>query len=275
MSSLVDRTVLITGAARGIGRACAVACAAEGADVALMDIGGDCEAVPYQLGSISQLHATADQCRSFGASALVLTGDVRSSRDCCATVQRTLERYGKCDALINSAGIAAPSGSAVHEMTESQWSLMLDVNLSGAWRMIHEVAPAMIHARHGSVVNVASTAGLVAYRNFAAYVAAKHGLVGLSKAAALDLAPFRIRVNALCPGSVRDTEATEGRMLREIAKSLGLGGEDHEAAFIQSQPMNSLIEPQDVADAAVWLVSDGSTQMTGTALPVDGGFSAK
>lgn len=275
MNGLVDKAVLITGAARGIGRACAVACAALGADVTLMDIGEDRDTVPYPLGSISQLNATAEQCRHSGVSALVLTGDLCSASDCRAAAQQTLERYGRCDALINAGGIAAPSGVAVHEMTENEWSVMLDVNLSGAWRMIQQIAPTMIDARRGSIVNVASTAGIVAYRNFAAYVAAKHGLVGLSKAAALDLAPFKVRVNALCPGSVRDSDAMEGRMLGEIAKALTLPADDYESTFLQSQPMNSLVEPEDVADAATWLVSDAARQVTGVALPVDGGFSAK
>ena len=122
---------------------------------------------------------------------------------------------------------------------------------------------------------MASTAGLVGYRNFAGYVAAKHGLVGLSKAAALDYAPFKVRVNALCPGSVRDNAGVEGAMLAEIAKSLHVPVAEHEEIFLQSQPMNALIEPGDVADAALWLASDESRHVTGTVVTVDGGFSAR
>jgi NAD(P)-dependent dehydrogenase (short-subunit alcohol dehydrogenase family) len=114
----------------------------------------------------------------------------------------------------------------------------------------------------------------VGYRYFAGYVAAKHGLIGLTRAAALDYAPFRIRVNALCPGSVRDAPEFEGRMLSEIARSLDIPTEDHEHTFVRSQPTHRLVEPPDVAAAALWLAGDGSRQTTGSVLTVDGGFTA-
>jgi NAD(P)-dependent dehydrogenase (short-subunit alcohol dehydrogenase family) len=133
----------------------------------------------------------------------------------------------------------------------------------------------MSHQRSGSIINVASAAGLVGYRNFAGYVTAKHALVGLSKAAALDLAPFQVRVNALCPGSVRDDPAVEGRMLAEIARSLDIAVDEHEQTFVTAQPMNALIEPGDVAGAALWLASDESRQVTGSVVSVDGGFTAR
>ncbi len=272
---LAGKTVLVTGAARGLGRACAVACAAEGADVAVMDVGADIDGVPYPLGTKSQLECTAEQCRAVGGSALVVLGDLRSTEQCRDTVLATLARYGKCDALINSGGIAAPSGEPVHKITEQQWELMVDIDLNGAWRMTKYVVPGMIKRRAGSIVNISSTAGLVGYRNFAAYVAAKHGLIGLTKAAALDFGPHQVRVNALCPGSVRDKASVEGRMLQEIAHALDLPATDYESTFVQSQPMNRLIEPEDVAGAAVWLVSDAARQVTGTAMPVDGGYSAR
>jgi NAD(P)-dependent dehydrogenase (short-subunit alcohol dehydrogenase family) len=133
----------------------------------------------------------------------------------------------------------------------------------------------MIDQRCGSIINVASTAGLVGYRHFAGYVAAKHGLIGLTKSAALDYAPFRVRVNALCPGSVRDDPLVEGRMLAEIARSLHLPAGDHEDIFLRDQPMNALIEPADIAGAAVWLAGDDSRQVTGSVITVDGGFTSR
>ncbi|MGS2808890.1 SDR family oxidoreductase [Nocardia sp. MW-W600-9] len=272
---LAGKSVLVTGAARGLGRACAIACAAEGADLTVMDVCADIDGVPYALGTSSQLESTADQCRAVGGSALVVAGDLRSALDCESAVRAALARYGKCDALINCGGIAAPSGEPAHRITEDQWQLMIDIDLNGAWRMTKYAVPGMIERRAGSIVNVSSTAGLVGYRNFAAYTAAKHGLIGLTKAAALDYGPHQVRVNALCPGSVRDCESVEGVMLREIARALELSGGDHESAFIQSQPMNRLIEPADVAAAALWLVSDLSRQVTGVALPVDGGYTTR
>jgi NAD(P)-dependent dehydrogenase (short-subunit alcohol dehydrogenase family) len=152
---------------------------------------------------------------------------------------------------------------------------MIDVDLSGAWRMTRAVGSMMTERRAGSIINIASTAGLVGYRHFAGYVAAKHGIVGLTKAAALDYAPMKIRVNALCPGSVKDEHQAEGRMLAEIARALDVPVEDHEAAFLEAQPMNALITPEDVAAAAVWLASDESCQVTGSVITVDGGFTAR
>ncbi|MFG2944588.1 SDR family oxidoreductase [Streptomyces adustus] len=201
---LTGKRALITGAARGLGRATAVAFAEQGADLVLLDISADVPRCPYPLGTVSQLKATAEECRAAGAS-----------------------------------------------------------------------VPTMVAQRSGSVVNVSSTAGMVGYRYFAGYVAAKHGLIGLAKAAALDYAPHGVRVNALCPGSVRDEPALEGRMLVEIARCLDVPTADHEQTFIESQPMNRLVEASDVASTAVWPASDESRQVTGAVVPVDGGFTAR
>jgi NAD(P)-dependent dehydrogenase (short-subunit alcohol dehydrogenase family) len=272
---LSGKTAIITGAARGVGRACAVAFAREGADLVLLDLGTDLPGVPYPLGSASQLAHTADACREHGAAVLTRLADVRDLAALQATVDDAYLRFGRVDTVVNNAGIAAPSGKTTDEITEDEWQLMIDVDLSGAWRMTKAVGKLMTAQRAGSIVNVASTAGLVGYRHFAGYVAAKHGIVGLTKASALDYAPVKVRVNALCPGSIRDDPAVEGRMLSEIARSLEVPVAEHEQTFLQAQPMNALIEPADVAAAAVWLASDESRQVTGSVLAVDGGFSAR
>ncbi|MGW7097535.1 SDR family oxidoreductase [Streptomyces sp. NPDC054874] len=272
---LKGKTAVITGAARGLGRACATRFAEEGADLVLLDIAQDLDGVPYPLGSTGQLEHTADLCRRHGAAVLALGADVRGADACRTAVDRALDRFGSVQVLVNGAGIAAPSGKAVHEITEDEWELMVDTDLSGAWRMMKAVVPSMVARNEGSVINVASTAGLVGYRHFAGYVAAKHGLIGLTKAAALDYAPHRVRVNALCPGSVRDDPLVEGRMLAEIARSLDVAVEEHEEIFVQAQPMNRLIEPDDIAGAALWLAGDDSRQVTGTTVTVDGGFTAR
>ncbi|MER7759335.1 SDR family oxidoreductase [Streptomyces sp. NPDC097619] len=272
---LARKTVLVTGAARGLGRACALRFAEEGADLALLDVAADLPDVPYPLGTADQLEATAEQCRERGAAVLTARADVRAQADLDTAVAAVLDRFGRIDVLLNNAGIAAPSGRASHEITEEEWRVMLDVDLSGAWRSIKAVAPAMARQRSGSIVNVSSTAGLVGYRYFAGYVAAKHGLIGLTKAAALDYAALRIRVNALCPGQVREEPTLEGRMLSEVARSLGVAPEDQEAAFLESQPMNALVDPEDVSAAALYLASDDSRQVTGSVVTVDGGFSTR
>ncbi|MEV5387406.1 SDR family oxidoreductase [Streptomyces sp. NPDC052721] len=271
---LKNKLVLVTGAARGIGRSCSVRFAEEGADLVLLDVCAEVPGVPYPLATGTQLERTAQLCRRAGASVLTVHCDVRDTAAVDRAVRDAVRRYGRVDVLVNNAGIAAPSGKPAHAITEEEWSLMLDVDLFGAWRLIRAVAPHMVRARSGSVINIASTAGLVGYRHFAGYVAAKHGLVGLTKAAALDYAPVKVRVNALCPGSVRDDPRVESRMLSEIARSLDVAVEEHENTFVQAQPMNALIEPQDIAAAAVWLGSDDSHQVTGTVLTVDGGFTA-
>ncbi|MGW3204470.1 SDR family oxidoreductase [Streptomyces sp. NPDC001135] len=272
---LTGKVAVVTGAARGLGRSCAVRFAAEGADLVLVDVAGDLPGVPYPLGSGSQLEHTAELCRAQGAAVVTAAADVRDHTAVDEVAAHALDRFGTVDVLLNNAGIAAPSGKAVHEIAEDEWELMVGIDLTGAWRMTKALVPAMIEQRSGSVVNVASTAGLVGYRHFAGYVAAKHGLIGLTKAAALDYAPFRVRVNALCPGSVRDDPLHEGRMLAEIARSLDVDVDEHEEIFVQSQPMNALIEPRDIAGAALWLAGDDSRQVTGTTLTVDGGFSAR
>ncbi|MEU0567869.1 mycofactocin-coupled SDR family oxidoreductase [Nonomuraea sp. NPDC005983] len=272
---LSGKTAVITGAARGLGRASAVAFAREGADLVLLDVARDLPGVPYPLGSLSQLEYTAELCRESGVSVLARQADVRETRDIESAVAAAVERFGRVDVLVNNAGIAAPSGKVTHEIDEDEWQLMIDVDLSGAWRAIRAVGRLMVEQRSGSIVNIASTAGLVGYRHFAGYVAAKHGLVGLTKAAALDYAPRKVRVNALCPGSVRDDSHVEGRMLSEIARSLDVPVGEHEETFVQAQPMNALIEPDDIASAAVWLASDESRQVTGSVLTVDGGFTAR
>ncbi|MER6288587.1 mycofactocin-coupled SDR family oxidoreductase [Streptomyces sviceus] len=272
---LTGKTALITGAARGLGRDCALRFAAEGADLVLLDIGRDIDGVPYALGSQAQLDFTAQECERTGACAVAVTADVRSQDDCQAGVAAALERFGRLDVLVNNAGIAAPSGKLMEDITEPEWSLMIDIDLTGAWRMMKAALPHMAGQRSGSIVNVSSTAGLVGYRRFAGYVAAKHGLIGLTKAAALDYAPAQVRVNALCPGSVHDAPAREGRMLSEIARSLDVSVAEHETIFVRDQPMNALIDPADVSHAALWLASDESRQVTGTVLTVDGGFTAR
>jgi NAD(P)-dependent dehydrogenase (short-subunit alcohol dehydrogenase family) len=272
---LRGKAVVVTGAARGLGRACAVAFAKEGADLTLIDIGRDLPGVPYPMGTASQVALTAELCREHGAAVLTARADVRDLAAVERAVSEACERFGVLDVLVNNAGIATPAGKPVHEIAEHEWSLMMDVDLSGAWRMTRAVGPVMAARRAGSIINVASTAGLVGYRNFAGYVAAKHGLIGLTKATALDYAPMKVRVNALCPGSVRDDHHNEGRMLSEIARALDVPVADHEATFLEAQPMNALIEPEDVAAAAVWLASDESRQVTGSVVTVDGGFTAR
>jgi NAD(P)-dependent dehydrogenase (short-subunit alcohol dehydrogenase family) len=269
------KTVLVTGAARGIGRACAQRLAAAGADLVLVDICADLPGVDYPMGSAGQLAATADECRQQGVAVETVTGDVRDGPTAQQAADCALDRFGRIDGLVNCAGIAGPSGKPVYELAEPEWALPIGVNLTGAWQLLRAVAPAMVRQRAGSIVNIASTAGLVGYRHFAGYVASKHGLVGLTKAAALDLAPFGVRVNAVCPGSVRDDLLVDGRMLGAVADYLRVAADEYESVFRQQQPANRLVEPDDVAGAVAWLLGDGSGGTTGSTVVVDGGYPAR
>ncbi|WP_035799587.1 SDR family oxidoreductase [Kitasatospora mediocidica] len=272
---LAGRVAVVTGAGRGVGRAIALALAAQQAAVVLVDIAAEIPEVPYPMASVSQLEHTARLCRELGAAALTVRADVRSDADTGRVAAEALARFGRVDVLVNNAGIAAPSGRIVHEVTDGEWAVMLDTNLTGAWRMIKAIGPHMVGRRAGSIVNIASTGGLVGYRNFAGYVAAKHGLIGLTRGAALDYAPYGVRVNAVCPGSVRDSEPGEGRMLAEIGRSIGLDPAEHEEAFVTQQPTNRLVEAEDVAGAVVWLATDESRSATGSVVTVDGGYGVR
>jgi len=272
---LHGKVVLITGSARGLGRACALQFAREGADLVLIDLCRDLEGVPYPMGSHDQLERTAELCRNEGSAVLASALDIRDVDALAQTFAQAKARFERLDGVVNSAGIVAPAGKPFYEMEEAEWRLLIDIDLTSAWKVCRLAARAMLPQGSGSIVNIASTAGLVGYRYFAAYVAAKHGVVGLTKAAALDLAPLGVRVNALCPGSVRDDLATEGVMLSAIADALGLASDEYETEFSRLQPTNALVEPASVAAAAAFLVSDGSSGMTGSIITVDGGFSSQ
>ncbi|MDQ1294538.1 MAG: Mycofactocin-coupled family oxidoreductase [Actinomycetota bacterium] len=273
--SLRGRTVLLTGAARGIGRATAVRLATEGADLVLTDIGRDDPDVPYPLGRTDQLERTARSCREQGASVLTAGMDVRSQDAVDKVVTQALERFGRIDVAVSNAGIGAPAGKATHEFTSAEWSVVLDVNLSGPWRVLKAVAPVMLAQGAGSIINISSTAGLVGYRLFATYVASNHGLIGLTRSAALDYAPFGIRVNAVCPGPVGDDDALECRMTAVVAQALGLSYEEQEAVDLESVPTESLVQPADVAGAVAWLAGDDSRRVTGSVVTVDSGYTVR
>lgn len=273
--TLDGKVVFVTGAARGLGRAIALRLAQAGADLVLTDICEDLPQVPYPMGTSEQLEHTCEMCRRTGAAVLSDRVDIRSDEAVGGALTQTIARFGRLDGLINNAAIVAPAGRPIYDMELAEWQVLLNVNLTGAWNVCRLGARAMLPQRSGSIVNIASTAGIVGYRYFTGYVATKHGLIGMTRAAALDLAPFSIRVNALCPGSVRDDAETEGIMLSAIANSLGVPDENGFETFAKSQPTNRLVEPDAVASAAAFLISSESAGMTGSIVTVDGGYTAR
>ena len=160
-------TVFITGAARGIGRATALAFAGRGAALLLTDICAQIEECPYPLGTREELEETAERCRALGSQVATVAADVRSQAELDAAVAHCHEHLGPVAVLVSNAGLVGPAGAPAHELDERAWSVMIDVDLGGVWRTAKAVLPDMIRARHGATVNVASTAGLVAFPFFA------------------------------------------------------------------------------------------------------------
>ncbi len=271
----MPKTVFITGAARGIGRATAVAFAETGANVMLADICAQIEECPYPLASREDLEETARRCRSTGAGVAVAVVDVRSQDEIDAAVGRCREELGPVDVLVSNAGLVGPAGVPAHELSERAWSVLVDVDLHGVWRCAKAVLPEMVGRRSGVIVNVSSTAGLVAFPHFANYVAAKHGVVGLTKALALDYASHAIRVNAVCPTSVRDESPDAPGMLQGVARMLGVGLADYEMLSLPHHPLGTLVSARDVAATILWLASDAAAHVTGAVVPVDAGFTVR
>lgn len=267
--------VLITGAARGIGRATALAFARTGASVGALDICAQIEECPYPLATREQLEETARRCRAAGADANCYVADIRDPEQVEAAVAACRTELGEIDVLVNNAGLVGPAGVPAHQLTERDWAAMIDVDLGGVWRCAKAVAPEMVARRSGAIVNVASTAGLVAFPHFASYVAAKHGVIGLTKALALDYAPYAIRVNAVCPTSVKDDPDLDSGMLSGVAGMLGLELPDYEALSLPHHPLGTLVEAEDVAQTIAWLCSDAASRITGAVLPVDAGFTVR
>jgi NAD(P)-dependent dehydrogenase (short-subunit alcohol dehydrogenase family) len=271
----MSSTVFITGAGRGIGRATATAFAGQGARLVLTDICADIPECPYPLATRAMLDETAARCRELGAGVLTSVVDVRRAEEIQAAVDEADRTFGAIDVLINNAGLVGPAGVPAHELSEAEWNVVLDVDLGGVWRCARAVLPSMVSRRRGVIVNVSSTAGLVAFPHFANYVAAKHGVIGLTRALALDYAPYGIRVNAVCPTSVRDEAELDSGMLAGVAGMLGVDTEDYEALSLPHHPLGTLVEADDIAAAIVWLASDVSAHVTGTAIPIDAGFTAR
>ncbi len=271
----MPRVVFITGAARGVGRATALAFARTGASLALADICAPIEECPYPLGTREQLEETARRCRSAGSRVSTHVVDVRDQGQIDAAVASSRQELGSVSVLVNNAGLVGPAGAPAHQLDERAWTTMLDVDLSGVWRCAKAVLPDMVAQRAGAIVNVASTAGMVAFPFFANYVAAKHGVIGLTRALALDYAPHSIRVNAVCPTSVKDEPDLDSAMLAGVAGMLGVGAADYEALSLPHHPLGSLVTAGDVAGTIVWLASDAAARLTGAVIPVDAGFTSR
>jgi SDR family mycofactocin-dependent oxidoreductase len=274
MGRVDDKVVFITGGARGQGRSHAIAFAEEGANLMLVDICSDIEGVRYPLGTSDNLEETARRCRELGATVETMPCDVRDQGQLDAAVAHAIAQLGQIDVLINNAGVGSPAGP-VWELTEEQWLLLLDIDLNGVWRTSKAVIPHMIDRQQGCILSTSSSAGLKGFGWDANYVAAKHGVVGLTKNMAIDLAPHGIRVNCVCPGSVRDDPDLDSAMLKGVAEEFGVPLDTHEQEFASYHLFPVLMEARDISRAYIWLASDDCVRVTGAILALDAGFTTK
>lgn len=261
---LAGKVALITGAAHGQGRATAMALARRGVHVAALDIAKPLTYPGYAMGKPSDLESLEAEIRAEGAKAISLAADVRDDRAVTSAVDRTIAELGRIDILFNNAGICAYG--LAHELTEEAWDAMIDINLKGAWIVARRVIPHMIAQRAGVIINNSSVAGLRGMARLSHYAASKYGLVGLTKSWALELAPHNIRVVSIHPTGVNTPmndglAALEGQTPKQIA--------ERSAGNLQPVPW---IEPEDVANAVVFLASDRARFVTGSQFVLDAGL---
>jgi len=252
MTQSTDKVALVTGASSGIGRATAMAFASAGFRVVAADIDADKGALLVR------------QIKEMGHEAVFIKTDVSASQDVNRMVKETIDRYGRLDCAFNNAGIEGESASTA-ECSEANWQQVLAVNLTGIWLCMKYQLPHMLKQGHGAIVNCASIAGLVGFQNLPAYVASKHGVVGLTRAAALENAKSGIRINAVCPGVIMTP------MIERFTANNAAALSQLEAG----EPVGRIGNPEEIASAVLWLSSGGASFVTGQALAVDGGWVAQ
>jgi 3-hydroxybutyrate dehydrogenase len=252
--ALVGKHALVTGGATGIGLAIAQALLAQGVKVTIT---GRTEA---------NLQKAAQQLSDAGLMQTIVM-DVSDSASVSAGFAQAMEHFGTVDILINNAGQA--SSAPFLKTTEAQWQQMLSVNLTGTFICTQQALPAMLAQSWGRIVNVASTAGLKGYAYVAAYAAAKHGVIGLTKSLALEVAQKGVTVNAVCPGYT-ETDIVREAIANIMAKT-GRSEEQARAELAAGNPQKRLIQPEEVADAVLWLCSPASASQNGQAIAVAGG----
>lgn len=250
---LADKVIIVTGGSTGIGRAAALRCAAEGAKVVVADV------------NTVDAPATVEEIRRAGGTANFIRTDVANGAEVKAMVAETVRSFGRLDGAFNNAGIEG-TFTNILKMSEDSFDRTIAVNLRGVWLCLkYQIEQIVSQGTGGSIVSTASVAGLIGTRGASAYCASKHGVVGLTKAVALEFARKRIRVNAVCPGVIRTA------MVQRLMDEGGI----EEAALRAQEPMDRLGEPREIGDTVAWLLSEDASFITGVALPVDGGYMAQ
>jgi NAD(P)-dependent dehydrogenase (short-subunit alcohol dehydrogenase family) len=249
-ANFTGKIAFVTGAASGIGRAAALAFAREGAAVVAADV------------SEQGNHETARLIEKQGGKALAVRCDVTKADEVQAALAKTIETFGRLDFAFNNAGIEPRKPAPTADYDEDEWDRILDINLRGVFLcMKHEIPLILKHGDGGAIVNTSSGAGVIGIKGSPAYTAAKHGVIGLTKSAALDYAAQNVRINAVCPGYI------ETPMMDRFTG----GTPEGRAKVVAEEPAGRMGKPEEVAAAAVWLCSDAAAFMVGHALVIDGG----
>ena len=246
------KVALVTGAGSGIGRAAAQIFAREGAKVAAADV------------NQASAEETVGLIRAAGGEVFGLQADVSKTAEVEAMVAAVVETYGRLDCAFNNAGIEGALASTA-DYTETDWAPVIAVNLAGVWLCMKYEIPRMLETGGGAIVNTSSAAGLLGAPRMPAYVASKHGVVGLTKTAALEYAKSGVRVNAVCPGVI-DTSMV-GRLKERRPRMF--------EKIVRGEPIGRIGQPEEIAETAVWLCSDAASFVTGHAMSVDGGIVAQ
>ena len=263
--ALDGRVALVTGAARGQGRSHALRLAAEGADVIVVDVCAAPLDLGYPAAAAEDLDETARLVVKTGQRVVSAVADVRDQAALDSAVRAGVGELGRLDVVVANAGIS--SWGRFWEMPEDLWLATIEINLTGVWRTFRAVAPTLIEqGQGGSLIAISSVAGIKALPGQAHYTAAKHGLVGLVKAAAIELGPFGIRVNSVHPWGVDTPMAHDPAVHTMLQRHPTYAGS---FGSILTDP--ALASPEDISDAVVWLASDASRRVTGIQLPVDMG----
>lgn len=245
------KTVLVTGGGSGIGAATAKAFAAQGASIAVGDI------------NLAAAERVTRQITDDGGTAIAIHVDVASTDSVETMVSALKERFGRLDVAVNNAGIGG-SDELLADVPEAHFDRVLSVNLKGVWQCMRHEIPLMLHGGGGAIINMSSALGLVAAANSSEYIATKHGVIGLTKAAAIEYSAQGIRINAVCPGVI-ETPLIQSRM--DVDASI-------RARLVARHPIGRLGRAEEIADAIIWLASPRSGFVNGVALPIDGGWTA-
>jgi NAD(P)-dependent dehydrogenase (short-subunit alcohol dehydrogenase family) len=270
MPDAAGRTALVSGAARGQGRAIAVRLARDGFDLVLVDRVADLDTVPYPLATPGDLEVTAADVRALGRLCRDIVADVRDPSAIAAGIAAGIQTFGGIDVVVHAAGVISYGSS--WELSEAAWATVMDVNLTGTFVVARAIAPHWIQRGAGSFIALASVAAVEGGDGYAHYAASKHGVVGLVAAMALELGEYGVRVNAVLPGPV-DTAINDNPVARDrIAGRPGASRADYlEATRKWHLLPRGPLPPSAVADAVGWLASDEAEHVTGALIPVDAG----